>query len=292
MANPMKTTGLFTTHRVDIEAELGKPIRLIPFGDIHRDSNLHAEEHWQEFLAYAKKQKNALFLGMGDYTDGCSTSERISLVQGGMHDTTVHSMRRLYGEWAARLHKEISFMKGRMIGMLGGNHYFQFENGDTTDHVLAAQMGTKFLGVCSFIRLSFTFKGRASKRHSIDIFAHHGKGGGMTPGATFNTLEKMQGTADADIYLMGHDHKKGCIPSSPRLKLVNGSSKELCVRERTPWLGRTGSFLKAYENGVTSYNVDAGRSACALGWIEFEITPRRIRKGKLDTIEFHIRGTS
>jgi len=94
---------------------------------------------------------------------------------------------------------------------------------------------------------------------------------------------------------MGHDHKKGCIPSSPRLTLVSGGKNpELTVRERTPWLGRTGSFLKAYENGRVSYNVDAARSPCALGWIEFEITPvrRTNRATKEDRIEFNIRGTS
>lgn len=288
----MKTTGLFTTHRVEVEAKLGEPIKLIPFGDVHRDSNLHAEDHWQEFLAYAKKQKNALFLGMGDYTDGCSTSERIVLSNAAMHDTTVNTMRQVYGKLADQLSQELAFMEGRCIGLLGGNHYFAFNNGDTTDHLLAAQLRTKFLGVCSFIRLSFRFP-KKECRASLDLFAHHGKGGGTLPGSTFNSIEKMQGTADADIYLMGHDHKKGAIPSSPRLRLVSGGKNaELSVRERTPWLGRTGSFLKAYEDGTVSYNVDAARSACSLGWIEFEITPVRVRKGNLDTIEFRIRGTA
>jgi hypothetical protein len=129
----------------------------------------------------------------------------------------------------------------------------------------------------------------------MDIFAHHGKGGGSTPGSTFNTIEKMLNSADADIYLMGHDHKKGLHTLIPRLKLVSaGKNAELTVRERTPWLGRTGSFLKAYENDSVSYNVDAGRSPCSLGWIEFEITPVRIRSegSKIDRIELRIRGTS
>ena len=184
-------------------------------------------------------------------------------------------------------------MRGRLIGCLGGNHYFDFGNGDTTDHVLAASLGTKFLGVCAFIRLSLTFKGRGNHKHSLDIFAHHGKGGGATPAGQFSSIEKMLSGADADIYLMGHTHGKGCIPSTPRIKLVNGgSSKELCVRERTPWLGRTGSFLKAYEDGKVSYNVDAGRAPMSLGWIEFEITPVRSQANDMDMTELRIRGTA
>ena len=289
----MKTTGLFTTHRVEIVAKLGEPIKFIPFGDIHRDSDMFAHDHWQRFLAHAKQQKNAIFLGMGDYTDGVSTSERIVLSNSGMHDTTTNTLKDVYKGVAKTLHNELSFMRGKLIGMLGGNHYFDFGDGDTTDHVLAASLGTKFLGVCSFIRLSFRFENKSSSRASLDIFAHHGKGGGSTPGGQFNTIEKMSTTADADFYLMGHTHGKGCLPSTPRLTLSSTNKKaELCVKERTPWLGRTGSFLKAYENNKVSYNVDAGRSPASLGWIEFEITPVRSRKHGQDVIEFEIRGTA
>jgi hypothetical protein len=273
--------------------ELGKPFKLIPFGDVHRDSDMHAASEWKHFLAEMRKEKNALFLGMGDYGDGVSTSERIVLGNEGLHDTTRRTMQGVYKGVTATLANELAFMRGRMIGMLGGNHYFTFDNGDTTDHMLAAALKTKFLGVCSFIRLSLRFKGRPATNASIDIFAHHGKGGGSTPGASLNTIEKMASTADADFYFMGHTHDKKCAPSTPRLKLMaSGPSSELRVRARTPWLGRTGSFLKAYEDGRISYNVDAGRPPCALGWIEFEITPVRVRDDGQDFIEFNVRGTA
>lgn len=285
----MNTDGIFTAHYVKVEAEIGKPFKIIPFGDIHRDSDMFAHSRWQEFLKYAKKQKNALFLGMGDYTDGISTSERIVLSDHKLHDTTKNTLKDVYKGVTKTLVNELGWMRGRVIGVLGGNHYFDF--GDkTTDHVIASALGGKYLGVCGFIRLSISLKGKSTQL-SLDIFAHHGKGGGVTPGGNFNTIEKMSNTADADIYLMGHTHGKGCIPSTPRIKLVR-SLNGVEVKERTPWLGRTGSYLKVYETGKASYNVDAGRSACALGWIEFEVTPVRIVKGKKDTIELRIRGTA
>ena len=285
----MNTDGIFTAHYVKVEAELGKPFKIIPFGDIHRDSDMFAHSRWQEFLKYAKKQKNALFLGMGDYTDGISTSERIVLSDHKLHDTTKNTLKDVYKGVTKTLVNELGWMRGRVIGVLGGNHYFDF--GDkTTDHVIASALGGKYLGVCGFIRLSISLKGKSTQL-SLDVFAHHGKGGGVTPGGNFNTIEKMSNTADADIYLMGHTHGKGCIPSTPRIKLVR-SLNGVEVKERTPWLGRTGSYLKAYESGKASYNVDAGRSACALGWIEFEVTPVRTRIGNKDTIELRIRGTA
>ena len=49
---------------------------------------------------------------------------------------------------------------------------------------------------------------------------------------------------------------------------------------------------KAYEDGKASYNVDAARSPCSLGWIEFEITPRIIKQDGSVRVEMNIRGTS
>ena len=114
----MKTTGLFTTHRVEVECEIGKPFKLIPFGDVHRDSDMHADNHWREFLAYAKAQKSAVFLGMGDYTDGVSTSERIVLGDEGLHDTTRTTLQNVYKGVTKTLVNELSFMRGKMIGCL------------------------------------------------------------------------------------------------------------------------------------------------------------------------------
>ena len=274
-----------------MEAKFGEPIRLIPFGDIHRDSDMHAHRAWQDFLTYAKKQKNALFLGLGDYTDGVSTSERIVLNDPGLHDTTKRTLDDVYKGVSRTLGNELGFMRGRCLGLIGGNHYFAFPDGQTTDHLLAHQLGCRFLGVSSLLRVVFKFGNK--HRSVLDIFAHHGKGGGSLPGSQFNTIEKMAQTAEADIYLMGHTHAKGCIPSSPRLRLHNTSQKPYVhLNERTPWLGRTGSFLKSYEPDRVSYNVDAGRSACALGWIEFEITYTRTERGGHDRIECQIRGTS
>jgi hypothetical protein len=288
----MKTTGLFTTHKVVINQPCDRPIKIIPFGDVHRDSDMHCGTKWREFLAYAKGQKDAYFLGMGDYFDGMSTSEREGLSRSSLHNTTIKNIEKLYSEWIERMSGELAFMKGRLIGMLGGNHFFSFNSGMSSDTILCQNLETRFLGVCSFIRLSIqTHKSKDRSRGGcFDIFAHHGAGGGSTPGATFNTIEKMQQTADADLYLMGHDHKKGCIPSFPRLRLVEGGGS-LTIRERTPWLGRTGSFLKAYEDGEVSYNVDAARSACALGWIEFDLCLKRVHNSHGDHLEVYVRGT-
>jgi hypothetical protein len=184
-------------------------------------------------------------------------------------------------------------MRGRLIGLLGGNHYYEFGEGSTTDHVLADALGTRFLGVSSLIRIAVK-RPTGNTVVNFDIFAHHGKGGGSTAGGTFNTIEKMAATAEADLYLMGHDHKKGCVPGHTRIRLTSSPSSRtgLDIIEHTTWLGRTGSFLKAYEDGRVSYNVDAGRSACSLGWIELDITFVRERRDGRQRYSLNVRSTT
>jgi len=206
-----------------------------------------------------------------------------------VHEGTTATLKDVYKGTVQTLASELGSARGKTIGIIGGNHFFATENGETTDHMLASLLRTKFLGVASLIRVNVNC-GRYGNTH-FDIFAHHGAGGGSTPGATFNTIEKMAAAADADFYFMGHDHKKGCIPSSPRMKLVQ-TAKGVAMRARTPWLGRTGSFLKCYEPGMVSYNVDAMRPACALGWIEFARTPTIVNENGVDLVELDVRGTS
>ncbi len=84
-------------------------------------------------------------------------------------------------------------------------------------------------------------------------------------------MDQMREHAEADIYCMGHDHKRGAIPATPRLFLHNSSAAGLRVRHRQQWIVRSGSYLASYEPGVSNYNVDAARGPCSLGHIELLI---------------------
>jgi hypothetical protein len=295
----MKTDGKHVNHSVDIPCKLGEPIKIIPFGDVHRDSEMHAHSTWQDFLAYAKAQKNAYFLGMGDYTDGISTSERAILNASNLHSTTKISMGDMYKGVVRTLANELGFMRHRCIGLLGGNHYFDYNDGQNTDHLLAAALGTRHLGVHSFIlvRLMINERKTTSGRPRyvpLWIQAHHGLGGGALAGSQYNPIQKMGHMFPrAHINLMGHSHGKGC--NGGNVVLVPREMSEFpffTIDEQPSWQGRTGSFLKVYEDGKSSYNVDACRSPNALGWIEFEVTPRRITTDGHDRLTLSIRGTS
>lgn len=295
----MKTDGKHVNHSVDIPCKLGESIKIIPFGDVHRDSEMHAHSTWKEFLDYAQAQKNAYFLGMGDYTDGVSTSERAILNASNLHSTTKISMGDMYKGVVRTLANELSFMRNRCIGLLGGNHYFDYNDGQNTDHLLASALQTRHLGVHSFILVRLVVEqrknGHGTPRHiPLWIQAHHGLGGGALAGSQYNPIQKMGHMFPrAHINLMGHSHGKGCNGGS--VVLVPREIREFpffTIDEQPSWQGRTGSFLKVYEDGKSSYNVDACRSPNALGWIEFEVTPKRVTTDGGDHLTLSIRGTS
>lgn len=290
----MKTTGVFRTHLVEVPvSKNGQTLHLVPFGDVHRDSPHHAHKHWQADLAEWRALPNALFIGLGDYTDFLSTSERIRIRDGdGVHDSTHSSLDKLARKQIHALAKELDFMRGRLLGLVNGNHYYQFRDGTTGDHLLANLLGTEFLGVAAFVRIVFKFTGASKKCAALDLFCHHGAGTGQKPPASLAAVARMAEWTDADIVLQGHDHKRGVLPMNPILGLSDNRRGPLRVKERQRWIGRTGSYLKAYIDGEASYNVDAGRGPCSIGHIRFEITPYRCREARAedgDRVDLRIR---
>ena len=286
----MKTSGLFTLHRYAIKAKHREPINLVFFGDVHRDSPNFADTAWKSFLTHAKSLPNPYFIGMGDYFDGISTSERRLFQGAGLHESTLINMEREAHSRITKMAMELDFMRGRLIGLLGGNHFWPFPDGTDSDQRLAGHLRTKFLGVCSFIRLTVE---TANTKQSRDLFLHHGAGAGRLPGGSINRVNQMAENAVADIYASGHDHKRGVWPINPRLTLEQDAKSGLRLKHRDGWLVKTGSFLAAYEDGVANYNVDAGRGPSSLGHVELEITPiDQSGPGGVKIRELQIRGIS
>lgn len=278
----MRTTGQFEIHYYPVNFQkFGEPIPLIPFGDIHRSASLCHVEKWHEFLEWAKKQKNALFLGMGDYDDLVSTSERDALARATLHDQTFQEIESMYKRHTDRLIKELSFMRGRLIGLIEGNHYASFLNGTTSTQRMCDALGAKYLGCSAFLRLSFLCATSPKLNLSLDIWAHHGMGAARLVGGSFNRVQQMAETAEADIYIMGHDHKRGALPVN-RLRL-SGNGQNMRLVNRKIYLVRSGSFLRGYVPGERSYVADGAMSACDLGVVPVMLTPQRVStKGEED----------
>ena len=279
----MKTTGLFTVHEFTIHVdELGVPIYLYPLGDIHKAAPLHSAERWQETIDKVKSHgRNAYIFGMGDYIDFMSATERSSFAKSEYHDTTVNRIEKMADEDVSDFYNDLEFARGRIIGLIEGNHYFKFNCGETSTQRLCRMLETKYLGVATFTRLKFVYQDHVSH---LDIYAHHGKGAARLLGGSLNRVQQMAESAEADLYFMGHDHK-GPVGKNPRLRLSERNGN-MAIVERTQLYARTGSFLRGYVDGEVSYVADGCMNPANLGGTEITFVASRPRDAHLK-IDIH-----
>jgi hypothetical protein len=263
--------GIFQTHKYVINVKsLKDTIYLVPFGDIHYGAPLCAEDKYRQFMDWGKGNPNVYYLGMGDYTDLASASERERL-KSGLHDSTVDTLEAMYMSLLEKYALTLEHTRGKLIGLLEGNHHYRFMDGSTSTNRLCSMLDTTFLGCTSFIRVVLKCGGAETK---LDIFANHGQGGSARlAGGSINRVQYMAEMADADIYLMGHDHKRGVLPDT-RL-LLKDNKGALTVQERQVMYARTGSFLKCYVSGKGSYIVDTCKKPADLGGIKIGLRLRR-----------------
>lgn len=229
-----------------IPAKVGEEIKILPVGDIQwsgRDYEV-AMKMLKRHIEWGVAQ-GAYFLGMGDYIDFMSPSNRARFAHAGLYDTALKTV-----DDKARSLTEDLFLqalkpsKGRWLGLLEGHHYHQYRDGTTTDQELAGMLDAPFLGTCAYVRLMLKMTG--SRFGSVVVWCHHGVGGGGTSGAPLNKIENLLKTWEADIYLMGHHHKKVAAPIDRIEPVWRGHRSKPGVVHRTKIIACTGSFLKAY----------------------------------------------
>lgn len=262
----------FITHQFEITFQkFNEPIYIIPFGDVHRFADNCDEKRWLGFLKWAKSKERCYFLGIGDYDDFASTSERYALQSAKFHDTTKRYIEDGAKKRTYDMADELAFMKGRMIGMLEGNHHFAFSSGVTSTQLICEYLNCRYLGVSAFIRLKIKYA-LGGRYKNVDIWAHHGLGAGRRAGGSVNKVEDMLRVAEADIYLMGHDHHKW-VDFATRLRFGQTKDGSAHLHQRKILLGRTGSFQLGYVDGKSNYVSSFGMPPTDLGVIKIELTP-------------------
>lgn len=221
-----------------------KPIRIMPLGDIQYGSAGCDIGKLKDYISEGLAA-DAWFLGMGDFHDVMSPSNRRKMANAALYDNAIDWMENKMMEDIGYLYEDVlKPTRGRWIGWLEGHHLWEFTDGSTTDTELARMVGAPFLGTCGFISLEFQ-----GKRETVncDIWCHHGSGGGSTVGAVINKLERVAGSFDADIYLMGHANRLTAAPK-PFLGLGKDGD-QMFLKNKERYLVATGAFDRGYTVG-------------------------------------------
>jgi hypothetical protein len=271
---------VFTSSVVKIpHPGLSRPMTIIPVGDVHYTSPMHSTEGF----ATARKEWQHLdpettwYIWTGDEHETTSHSERPVFEDGRIHESTLSKLDKVMADDCEELYEKCMFMKGHVLGMIQGNHFWVFQSeckkrgivvGMTSTEYMCKLFETKWLGFLNYMRLSVDIQ---SAKTALDLVTAHGKAGGKLVGTPINQVNDLRTIFPAaDIYTMGHDHTRGALPASC-LQAPNGCSKgDFVIKQKRQWLGRSGCFLRGYVENEQNYPVKAMYRPTEIGYIKYE----------------------
>lgn len=257
------------------------PVVIAPIGDIqwagHRGPT--AKELLKRHIDRCMSL-NAWFIGLGDYTDFASPSNRQRLRAAALYDTAEDVIDDKALDLVLELYQEyLAPTKGRWLGMLHGHHWAMLRTGETTDQRLCQMLGTTFLGTEAFVRLRFVID--KTSRVNVTLWAHHGCGGGQLAGSPLNKLEQAASRfSDADVYIMGHTTKMPAVPIERIYPRWHGQGAPDLTHKRI-YLVNSGGFARGHVKGAMQGRVPMGgyveqgmMAPASLGAPIIRITPR------------------
>jgi hypothetical protein len=237
-----------------------RPLTVVPIGDIQ-----WAGKRGPTALDVLRRtidralEEDAYFLGVGDYIDFMSPSNRQRLKGAALYDTA----EDVIDDKALELTHEIYELalkptKGRWLGMLEGHHFTQLKSGDTTDMRLCAMLDAKHLGTSAYVRLQFRSGVTDTGRCNVVLWCHHGTGGGTTAAGPLNKLERAAfGWEGADIFVMGHTCKMPATRIQRPFPRWHGKGAPDLVH-RSILLVNSGGFARSYTVGSRQGQVPRG----------------------------------
>src|SRR3990167_10503279 len=213
-------------------------LRILPLGDIQFGPDMDVKR-LSGYVKWADRI-HARIIGMGDYVDFESPSgrQRTAHKVADGYDSEINALDRAGMQDVEDIYKLLEPLIGRFYGLIRGHHWCQF-SGDNGNSVtaLADKLLTDNVGDCCMFELDF---GKGLKAH---IWAHHGTGSGMVSTSAMTRLEHMTKTFYSNIYLMGHQSKKGVSV----IPWIRQDGRNTVGTNR--YIVATGSFMEGYGVG-------------------------------------------
>ena len=269
-------------HTVKLKSATAR-VTICPLGDIQwaGDEEDLAYDHLSEHIDYCLTLPNPLFVGLGDYIDFASPSNRARLQEARLYDTArkviAEAGKTLCDDLIKRLLRRT---KGKWLGLVQGHHHHPVTIGQNkqgedisldSDVYISRQLDAPFLDEFGFIRLVFPDGGK------FHIVALHGKGSSVFPWGPLNQLWRLVPNFHADLLLMGHQTKKAMAETNRILFPENGDD----LHHMTIKMVGTGGWTKGYVNGKRTYISEGGLPPVVLGQPLIHLKPR-VHKGRWD----------
>jgi len=238
-----------------------KPLHVWFVGDIqwHGDPDSVATEHLKRTIAHALEDEKlghtVRFIGMGDYIDFASPSNRSRLKAANLYDTAGDVIDQKAMSLVHEVYDFLKPTKGKWLGLVEGHHFHELKDGTTTDMRLCEMLKAEFFGTTGLLNIQFARESSA-QRIAVSIWFSHGTGNGQTGYYPLGRLEKKSAEWEqVDVFAMGHTTKSA---HEFQNKVYPRWSPGMDLAHRKVILIGTGGYSKTYVVGAQQGRIPRG----------------------------------
>ncbi|MDD5543857.1 MAG: hypothetical protein PHX83_11845 [Acidobacteriia bacterium] len=230
----------------------------------------------------------ALWLGGGDYADYIGYTDKRFDPDCVPDNIKVSDLGMLGKVLTGRVAEIFDPIKHKCLGLLYGNHekkYQNWENQASLHADLCEKLGVPNMGYSAIFDIEFHvcesepkivkpsvvvgYNFGDQKNIKRRVYDHHGAGFATTPAGKLKRLIDFMYFFEADLYFVGHVHDQ----SGKRIAVLGGNENcdDLSHHERLGMI--SGSYLKTYKRGVTTYGEMKGYAPTILGSAIARVNP-------------------
>lgn len=238
-------------------------LRLYPVCDVQIGAPGVDTKGFAEYIQEAADDPVGRLVGVGDYTDGCSPSNRkefdAAYVKGLMYDTQRDMLDAGSEAQVNAFNNLVAPTVGRWDVLLGGHHWLykcKTDNGTVvwrpSDADIADYVNAPYVEAGSDVVITYSFPPlkKKGKRPYMRVWLRHLEGSGQTFAAPLNQLEKQMRAFNADIYLGGHHHK---LVAAGAVKLSEDFKHPTQLKATEARLISAGSWMRSYMPDEVTY---------------------------------------
>lgn len=271
----------------------GSKLTLFVFGDTQLGSVGYKKDILNEFKEDFLSTPNAYALGLGDYGDFLRPSMRTKIGEALYQDDSARvQLDDIVRDKIEKLGDELSFMKGKIVGLNSGHHEWDFKDGTNSTQQLCNQLGTVYLGWSSYTVLKIGSKSKAEARKkkandnpsgstvALKIYSTHGDGGSAYNSGDLAHLEKRIAPYwVADLYFRGHSSHGELAPLELNDVTVRGEPR---LVKKTRWIVNCPGMMNGYTEGLAGYVERKNMPPASLGYVKVEIHYGNFREISID----------
>lgn len=277
--------------------------KLVYFSDIHWLAAACAEKEVLRTRDEILADPFTFWIGGGDYGEFIGFGDAKRFDPDAVSDrVTVKDLGRLGKRTYEAIYEDIfKPIKHKCLGLIVGNHEKQYMRRLQQEDLhgwLCTEMGVVNLGYSCFMDVVFQqvrglkekpsvkpwplprlesasiAKANHAGSQTFRVWCHHGAGAAQTKGGKINRLTSFMRNFDADIFFMGHVHDQ--MGARLQVLTANADCTHLTNRQKLGVI--SGSYLKTYAQGTTSYGEQKGYEPTTLGaaWVQIRPTTQEM----------------